>query len=96
MRIRWTPEAFANLEDIQGYIAEDDPLAAFLVVNKINDRVETDLPDHPEMGWRGFDLPDTRELAIPDTPYIVVYTIEDTTISIVQVCHGAQLWPPVK
>ncbi len=94
MRIRWTPEAFANLEEIQEYIAEDDPLAAFEVVNKIIDRVETDLPDHPEMGRRGFDLPNTRELVIPDTPYIVVYTIEDTTVAIAQVRHGAQFWPP--
>ncbi len=94
MRIQWTTEAYDNLEGIQEYIAKDDPLAAFDVVDNILDRVDNDLTDHPEIGRQGLDLPNTRELIIAGTPYIVVYTIHDDVIAIAQVRHGAQLWPP--
>lgn len=86
-------EAIQNLEDIQDYIAEDDPLAAFEMVNKVMESVETLLPNHPGIGRRGFELPNTRELVVVQTPYIVVYTIEDTTIAIAHFRLGAQLWP---
>jgi len=38
---------------------------------------------------------DTRELAVPRTPYIVVYRILPITILILRVLHGAQRWPPL-
>ncbi len=84
-----------QLENIEDYIAEDDPIAAYEVVTKIFDRVEIDLPTNPSLGRAGKHVPDTRELVIPDTPYIVVYRIQDDVIEIHRVRHGAQLWPPV-
>ncbi|PYE88513.1 toxin ParE1/3/4 [Phyllobacterium leguminum] len=35
----------------------------------------------------------SREMVVSRTPFIVVYTVEDT-ITLVRVLHGAQQWPP--
>jgi len=94
LRVRWSLLALSQLDAIQDYIAEENPLAAFNLVHHIWDRVNADLADHPEMGHVGLHVPDTRELVIADTPYIVVYQISDDAVNVVRVRHGAQLWPP--
>jgi plasmid stabilization system protein ParE len=38
-------------------------------------------------------IPHTRELVIPDTPFIVVYTTVEQTVQIVTVLHTARKWP---
>jgi addiction module RelE/StbE family toxin len=35
----------------------------------------------------------TRELVISRTPYIAAYRILGSTVQILRVLHGAQLWP---
>ena len=93
MRTRWTSIALSQLEALQDYIAEDDPLAACEVATKILDRVELDLTANPSMRRPGEHVPGTRELVIVGTPYIVVYRIADDVIQVLRVRHGAQLWP---
>ncbi|WP_211098750.1 type II toxin-antitoxin system RelE/ParE family toxin [Nitrospirillum viridazoti] len=46
----------------------------------------------PEKGRPG-RVPPTRELVIPDTPYIAAYHVEKGVILILRVLHTAQLWP---
>jgi len=94
MKVRWSIDALQQLDVIQEYIAEDDPLAAYEVVTKILDRVDNDLLAHPTMGRRGEHYPDTRELLIAGTPFIVVYQLRSDLIEILRVRHGSQLWPP--
>lgn len=96
MKIRWSIVALQQLDELQDYIAEDDPLAAYEVVTKIFDRVENDLPAHPQIGRVGEHYPDTRELVISDTPFIVVYQFHGELIEILRVRHGSQLWPPIE
>ena len=85
--------AITQLEKIEDYIADDNPVAAYEVVGKIFDQVDTQLTDHPFSGRKG-DIPDTRELVISDTPYIVVYEVKEDVVVILRVRHGAQKWPP--
>lgn len=70
MRVRWSLIALSQLDEIQEYIAEENPLAAFNLVHKIWDRVNDDLGEHPEMGHVGLHVPGTRELVVADTPYV--------------------------
>lgn len=95
MRVRWTLLALSQLDAIQDYIAEDNPLAAFEVTTGIFERVETDLPNHPYIGRIGEHFPDTRELVISDAPYIVVYRVreQEGVIEVLRVRHAKQLWP---
>ncbi|HEX6093488.1 MAG TPA: type II toxin-antitoxin system RelE/ParE family toxin [Dongiaceae bacterium] len=46
----------------------------------------------PRLGRPG-RVEGTRELVIARTPYLIVYAIEVTQVSIVRVLHGAMRWP---
>ncbi len=94
MHVRWSLLALSQLDDIQAYIAEEDPVAAYSLVHKFWDRVNADLADHPEIGRVGLHVPATRELVIAGTSYIVVYEITDEDVNVLRVRHGAQRWPP--
>ena len=37
--------------------------------------------------------PDTRELVVPSTPYIVVYRVQEEYVEILRVIHGSRKWP---
>jgi len=92
MRVVWTGPALRQLEEIEDYIAQDNPIAAFEVTEAILNRVNKRLPDHPGMGRPG-RTQGTRELVISDSPYIVAYRIVGSDIQILAVMHGAQKWP---
>jgi toxin ParE1/3/4 len=88
----WSPEAIEDLSSLRAYIAEDDPAAALRVALHILHNIETLLPKHPGMGRPG-RVPGTRELVIPDTPFIVPYRVQGTAIHILRVYHSARRWP---
>lgn len=46
----------------------------------------------PGLGRAG-RVPETRELVIPDTPYLVPYTVRADVVEIHAVLHGARKWP---
>jgi toxin ParE1/3/4 len=75
----WSPEAIDHLASLRSYIAGDNPAAAQRVVLHILHNVEAPLSEHPAMGRPG-RVPGTRELVIPETPFIVPYRVHDRTI----------------
>ena len=91
MQIQWTEGARQNLNQVEDYIAQDNPTAAVDTVLKIIKAVEN-LTGHPEIGRIG-KVFNTRELVINETPYIVPYRVKSETIQILRVLHGAMQWP---
>ncbi|MGC0772083.1 MAG: type II toxin-antitoxin system RelE/ParE family toxin [Candidatus Acidiferrum sp.] len=91
MRVRWLRVALANLEAEADYIAEDNPAAADRVVQRIFRAVAL-LSKNPAMGRAG-RVPGTRELVVPNTPYIIPYRVHAGAIEILRVFHAAQKWP---
>ena len=91
MRIVWSPTAVQDLRRLREYIAERNPQAAAGVGRKIEEAVGS-LGDFPSMGRPG-RIPNTRELVIAGTPFIVPYTVRRGRVEIVAVLHGAQRWP---
>jgi toxin ParE1/3/4 len=75
MKIVWSPEAIQDLISLRAYIAEESPVGARRIVLRILHGVEHLLPDNPQMGRPG-RVPGTRELVIPQIPYIVPYCIQ--------------------
>ena len=73
MRLNYTPEAIADLDNIHSYIAEDDSNAADRVIARILQSL-TILETHPLVGRTG-RIKDTREWSISGLPYIGVYII---------------------
>jgi toxin ParE1/3/4 len=92
MNIVWSPEAIEDLISLRDYIAEESPTGAQRVVLRILRAIEQVLPDNPHLGRPG-RVPGTRELVIPQTPYIVPYRLQRDAIQILRVYHSARRWP---
>ena len=91
MEIVWREVALGSLERARAYTAQDNPAAAQRVYEQILHSVRN-LADMPNMGRPG-RVEDTRELIVPNTPYIVAYTVLDEQVVIIAVQHTAQKWP---
>jgi len=96
MKVRWSPEAAADLTSITQYIRRENAAAA-LRVARIIYRSAAELDKFPLRGRPG-RVNGTRELVISPLPYIVVYRIvvyrtKENFIEIAKVLHGAQRWP---
>jgi toxin ParE1/3/4 len=92
LRVLWTEAASEDLEAIYAYIGTENPKAAVRQVLLVVDTVEKLLPGHPASGRPG-RVPNTRELVVPDTPFIAVYRVKNKAIQILRVLHGAMQWP---
>ncbi len=88
MKIRWTTEATDNLEHIRRHIEEDNPEAALKTVRAIFDHIKK-LSVFPNRGRTG-RKEGTRELVLSPLPYFVVYRVQDDTVAILYIRHGAQ------
>lgn len=91
MRIAWTVRASSDLRSVRAYIAQDNPGAAKATAAWILDSVER-LTEFPASGRQG-RIPNTRELVINGTPFILPYRVKGEVIEILGVMHGARKWP---
>jgi addiction module RelE/StbE family toxin len=89
--IRWLRRALLDLDDAYSYVAADKPSAAKRLVEQIEDGV-SQLSVHPLLGRPG-RVPETRELVIAGTPFLVIYRAEARRVIILTVLHGARRWP---
>lgn len=87
MKIVWTRRAVRHFEALREYIAQDNP-AARRVGQRIIESVEL-LRDQPHMGRPG-RVVGTRELVIPDTPYIIPYRMRGERLELIAIFHGRQ------
>jgi toxin ParE1/3/4 len=89
IKIQWTEGALTNLDQIEQFIARDNPRAAVNTVLKIIDRVENELSLFPASGRPG-RVDGTKEMIFSDLPYIVIYTVRSFTVFIIRVFHTSQ------
>jgi toxin ParE1/3/4 len=89
--VLWEEGAIADLQEIFDFILIDSPQNALLVDTRICDQTD-ELKMFPMRGRRG-RVEGTRELVILKTPYIAAYRVEEDTLRILAVVHGAQRWP---
>jgi toxin ParE1/3/4 len=91
LQVQWTEKANHNLDEVEAFIAQDNPEAATGVVLKVIRSVER-LADSSGLGRPG-RIPGTRELVIGGTPFLVPYRVRGKVIEILAVLHGAMKWP---
>ncbi|MCQ4633674.1 type II toxin-antitoxin system RelE/ParE family toxin [Shinella sp. CPCC 100929] len=91
MKLTWSAFALSDRDGIFTYTEAVNPSAAILIDERIVGATRR-LIDFPASGRVG-RIAGTRELVINGTPYIVAYTVAETTIRILRVLHGAQEWP---
>jgi len=93
LNINFTPQAAADLESIHEYIAQSNPGAADLVIQRILQSVAV-LENFPLLGRPG-EITGTREFSISNLPYFAVYEIADPTQpNIITIMHTARRYPP--
>jgi plasmid stabilization system protein ParE len=88
MKVRYTPRAFSDLEDIRIYIDQFNPVAARKVVTVIENIVAR-LGELPQSGQRSDEL-DVRVIFVTRYPYRVYYRIVSDEISILHIRHTAR------
>ena len=91
MKICWTEGADNNLDQVEEYIAQDNPPAAVAIVNKIIETTQM-LSDYPTIGKRGRER-GTRELVVAGLPYIVIYAVQRDALVILRVLHTSIKYP---
>ena len=89
--IKWLRRAELDLDQVEAYVAQDNPRAAVKMVLTIIAAVEK-LDEFPGMGRPG-RVEGTKELVVDGTPYIVPYRKKGERIEILRVYHSARQWP---
>jgi plasmid stabilization system protein ParE len=90
--LRWTSEALGRLEDIELYVAQDNPAAAKKQIAKLLDRA-TQLVVAPRSGRTVPDYQDEQVREILDAPYRIIYYLNGDCVEILSVMHYRQLLP---
>jgi len=91
MKAIWSRRAIRPLVALREYIEKDSEQNAALVANRLLDAVEL-LRTRPEMGRPGRAL-GTRELVVPNTPYIIPYRVRRERSELIAGFHDRQKWP---
>lgn len=93
MMIKWLEDAIYDLQALRQYIALNSPASADRVAHRIISVVGL-LSAQANIGRRG-RVPNTRELVISGTPYIIPYRVKNSTIEVLRVFHSAMQWPEI-
>ena len=93
MRVHWTNTALAHLLSIYEYVAQNSPVYADRVVDRLTRRSEQ-IGTFPRSGRRvpEYDREDLREVI--EKPYRIVYRIREEQVDVLAVFHSAQRLPP--
>lgn len=92
MKIRWTQPFTQNLEAARLYIMAEDPNAALKVLQHILGTLDT-LSRFPEAGKASKQKIGTRQIVVPNTPFVIAYRIHNEAIELLALWHHAQKWP---
>ena len=88
MRIRWTPAASADLQNIGDYLKEHHPHYRLPTMRKLYETIRS-LKRWPGRGRPGREG-GTREILFPPLPYVAVYRVKEQTIEVMRIYHSAQ------
>jgi addiction module RelE/StbE family toxin len=91
VKVVWLPAALHALDREYDYLAARNPSAARSVFSRIV-AITRRLGDFPQSGRPG-QISGTRELVIPDLPYVVIYRVTALQVEILRVFHTARDWP---
>jgi toxin ParE1/3/4 len=88
MKIRWTPAAAVDLQDISDYLETRYPHFRHATLRKLYASVQS-LKTMPHRGRPGREE-GTRELVLTPLPYIAIYVVGEQGIEVLRVYHGAR------
>jgi len=89
-KIRWSPRAVANLEEICDYIAKDSEYYAALFAQRVIALIKT-IPHFPTGGRIVPEYKDENLREKIYENYRIICRIKGEWVEIVAICHGARL-----
>ena len=87
MALKWTQTALRGIDEIAGYIAQDNPARATLLVRELRESA-AELESFPGMGRAG-RVHGTRELVLHKN-YIAIYRVKGGDVEILRIHHVAR------
>jgi plasmid stabilization system protein ParE len=91
MKVVWSRRAIRHLVSLRKYVAKDSEQNATIIAVRILHAIDL-LQTQPEIGRPGRVL-GTRELVVPDTPFLIPYRVRQGRLELIAVFHGRQQWP---
>jgi toxin ParE1/3/4 len=91
VRLRFSPQAYADVADIYEYISKFSPRAATAVASQIR-ATSLLLAEYPDLG-RETDIPGVRVLPTARYPYLVYHRVQRDELMIIHVRHGRRDTP---
>lgn len=92
MHVKFTTKAEADIDGIHDYIAPHSQKSALSQIDRIYSLIEL-LESFPLLG-KGGRLLDTREITVPGTSYIVVYSLPDQYHVVIEtILHTSRKYP---
>ncbi len=88
MRLKFARSAASDMENIVDHISQTDPSSAKRVFDEIRAAAGR-LAEFPHIGHPG-RIMGTRELVIATYPYILVYTADPQSVTVIAVFHAAR------
>lgn len=88
MNVRFTRKALADLDQLQSFIAAENPAAASRLVTRLLE-LSWALGDNPKEGRRT-DEPSIHVLIAPHVNYLIFYRIAAAEIQILHIRHTAR------
>lgn len=92
MRIRWTKPAAADLTHICDYTKEHFGAQQAHSAGSAIYKAVNSLGRLAARGRKG-RKPNTREINVPDLPFVIVYRMREQAIEVIRILHGSQRWP---
>ena len=89
--IKYTKLALQDLNDSYEYTFKDNQIAARSVIAK-RELTISKLAEFTHIGHTG-RVDETFEFVVIDTPFIVVYMYDETTLKIVSILHTSRRYP---
>jgi|APFre7841882590_1041340.scaffolds.fasta_scaffold17723_3 plasmid stabilization system protein ParE len=89
LKIKWSPRAASNLEEICNYIVKDSEYYSILFAKKITNIVKA-IPQFPKSGRIVPEYKDENLREKIYGNYRIVYRLKVDIVEIVAICHGAR------
>jgi addiction module RelE/StbE family toxin len=89
VEIKWTNNAFEELDDIANYISKDSPKYAQILVKQIYEMI-SHLQQFPKFGRMvpEYNDPNLREILYKN--YRIIYLVKNKHLEIISVIHGSR------
>jgi toxin ParE1/3/4 len=95
VKVLWTDTALGHLTAIHDYIAQDAPLYARILVDRLTSRSKQ-IAQFPGSGRVVPEYEDEQVRELLEGTYRVIYEVYPDHIDVVAVIHGARELPPVR